>query len=264
MKFKLFGRQIFGFSFSKGNTLMSQASSHLDESKVLPDFHELSGGSSDSFSPFVTFDSPATSTSVMTSTGFTPVSSKPKKKKPGRKPITPKGVFELNLLNNKSFKMKTDPKYLDKRIEEFKDKLDMIKLSTHDMDRGTIEIASILMRLKNRRKYGEFNDFYKNYAYTTESKVDKVINKHKHLKIGKVEQFIADLPSEAIKEMKAYTATTKKLCDKKPVFYIIADKKDFEKTKKRRDPILLAQSPFAHVWQILGAWDEEMIFLEEL
>ncbi len=44
----------------------------------------------------------------------------------------------------------------------------------------------------------------------------------------------------------------------------IADKKDFEKKDKRRDPILLAQSPFGHFWQILGAWDKEMLFLEEL
>jgi len=64
--------------------------------------------------------------------------------------------------------------------------------------------------------------------------------------------------------MKNYNKATDKLCGKQAVFYIIANKKDFEKTDKRRDPILLAQSPFGHFWQILGAWDEECLIIEEL
>jgi uncharacterized lipoprotein len=72
------------------------------------------------------------------------------------------------------------------------------------------------------------------------------------------------MPKEAVEVMKAYNAATGELCGKQAVFYIIADKKDFKKSDQRRDPILLAQSPFGHVWQILGAWDKEMIFVEEL
>ena len=64
--------------------------------------------------------------------------------------------------------------------------------------------------------------------------------------------------------MKQYNKHTDELCSKQAVFYIIADKKDFERTSQRRDPILLAQSPFGHFWQILGAWDKEMILIEEL
>ena len=72
------------------------------------------------------------------------------------------------------------------------------------------------------------------------------------------------MPKEAVAAMKEYNKGCDKLCGKQAVFYIIADKKDFEKTNKRRDPILLAQSPFVNRWQILGAWDKEMLFLEEL
>lgn len=90
--------------------------------------------------------------------------------------------------------------------------------------------------------------------------IENFIAKELH-KLSKIEQFIADLPSDAMQVMKEYTDNTKKLCDKKAVFYIIADKEDFNKTNKRKDPILLAQSPFGHVWQILGAWDKEMLLL---
>jgi len=100
------------------------------------------------------------------------------------------------------------------------------------MSRGTREIASILIRLENRKKYSQFKGFFEDYAYTTTKKISKFIKKHSYLKMGQVEQFLADMPKEAVKEMKEYEKNTKKLCDKKPVFYIVANKKDFEKTEK--------------------------------
>ena len=132
------------------------------------------------------------------------------------------------------------------------------------MSSETLKISSILIRLENRKKYSHFKSFFENYAYTTTTKIDKLLKVHNYLKMGQVEQFLADMPKEAIREMKQYEKNTKKLCGKKPVFYIMANKKDFEKSQKRRDPILLAQSPFCHNWQILGAWDKEMLLLEEL
>ena len=94
--------------------------------------------------------------------------------------------------------------------------------------------------------------------------MNNVLKKHDYLQLGEVDQFVADMPKEATDAMKEYNDACKKLCGKKAVFYIIADKKDFKKTESRRDPILLAQSPFGHFWQIIGAWDKEMMFLEEL
>jgi hypothetical protein len=64
--------------------------------------------------------------------------------------------------------------------------------------------------------------------------------------------------------MKKYTDNMEKLCKKKPVFYVIAEPDKFKKAYEKRDPILLVQSPFGFYWQILGAWDKEMILLSEL
>lgn len=64
--------------------------------------------------------------------------------------------------------------------------------------------------------------------------------------------------------MEDYNEYVEKITGKKAVFYIIAREEDFEKSYEKRDPILLAQSPFSFVWHILGAWDEEMMLLSEL
>ncbi len=168
------------------------------------------------------------------------------------------------MLNDKEFKVKVDEKYVNGQIQDFKDKLKIIKSSESDWRNGVQEVASILARLESRLKYKNHIAFFDSYAYTTTTKINELIKAHSYLKIGEVEQFIADMPNEATVEMKKYTEETIKLCDKKPLFYIIANKKDFKNAETRRDPILLAQSPFGHFWQILGAWDEEMLFLEDL
>ncbi len=186
------------------------------------------------------------------------------KKEEQKEELTPKTVYELKMLNDKEFEIKVDPTYVDEQIETFKDKLGMIKSSEFDMDRGTNEIGSMLARMENRKKYPQFKDFYEEFPYTSTGRIQDLVKAHDYLRVGKVEQFLADMPKDAVQVMKDYTKKTQELCDKKPVFYIIANKKDFEKTEKRRDPILLAQSPFGHFWQILGAWDEEMLFLGEL
>ena len=45
---------------------------------------------------------------------------------------------------------------------------------------------------------------------------------------------------------------------------IIAQEKDFKSKVEKNDPMLLVQSPVGFFWQILGAWDEEMLLLSEL
>src|SRR5258708_4643180 len=47
--------------------------------------------------------------------------------------------------------------------------------------------------------------------------------------------FVPDFPVEAIEAMKDYEHLCYLLCKKKPVFYVIAQQKDFEKRNKRRD-----------------------------
>ncbi len=261
MEIKLFGKSIFNYKSAKAESIWGGplVSSETKQSKFLPDFYKIRGNSGESsFSDYAILQ--ATSNSAIA----VPIDSKKAEPQIKVDGPTPKKVFELKLLNDDSFKINTDPKYVDQQISDFKDKLKMISDEEYDMRNGVKEIDSIKMRMENRKKYPEFKEFFEGFAYTTTTKINKVLKDQSHLQMGQIAQFLADMPGEAVKAMKDYSAKTKKLCDKDAVYYIIADKKDFKKSDTRRDPILLAQSPFGHFWQIIGAWDEEMLFLEQL
>lgn len=268
MEIKLFGKSLFSAKKAKAEALWAEATSpKVRESKFLPDFHSKRGGlgGSNWAESYVVIES---------STGgavAVPQSKMPKGKGgakiDGRKvqiQLTPKGVYEGKFLNDDTFKLNTNEKYVDEQLADFKEKLALIKSEEYDMANGVDEISSIIQRLENRKKYPEVREFFEQFPYTTSSKIAQITKTHDNLQLGQIAQFVADMPKEAVDLMKQYNENTAKVCGKQAVFYIIADKKDFKKSDQRRDPILLAQSPFGHVWQIIGAWDKEMMFLEEL
>lgn len=263
MELKLFGKSLFSLSKDNGGPRLLSIEEMLKNAEYLPDFFTNSSHSQ-SFNDVVDISS-WTLTNVTSNGSSGQVAEQKTIKKPvkAKTQITPKKLFQLKALNDSGFELKTDPAYVDGQIEDFKTKLALYKDKNSDY-RGANEISSILIRLENRKKYPKHAKFYEQFPHTITDRINRLVKQHDHLRVGEVSQFLADMPAEATKVMKEYTEETKKLCDKKPIFYIIANKKDFEKTQKRRDPILLVQSPFAHVWQILGAWDEEMLLIEEL
>lgn len=101
------------------------------------------------------------------------------------------------------------------------------------------------------------------FPVTNDEKIDDLLSKYK-LVMKKSDLFVPTFPKAAIDIMTEYSETVKKFTDEAPVFYVIAEQKDFEKKYKRLDPILLVQSQFGFYWQILGAWDKEMLLLSEL
>ena len=258
---KIFGIELF--KKKENYNIIGHASNALKDSQFIPDFYSrrLSG--------LLHEDAYFISSAEMEKVKEEAVLNATKKKGRPKKveevvQLTPKGIYMMKTLDEKNFGINVDPTFLKQQIQSFKDRLSITRSSEFDYENGVREIASMLIRLENRYKYDKFEKFYSDYPYTTTKKINELVKTHSHLQIGKVEQFIADMPNEAVEVMKGYTKETEKLCSKKPLYYIIADKKDFKKTDSRKDPILLAQSPFGHFWQILGAWDEEMLLLEEL
>lgn len=148
---------------------------------------------------------------------------------------------------------------IDDKISVLKDKE---KLITQKYAKR--EVGHLIERLENRRKYNEHKQFFDSYQNTTDEKIDVLLKKYDHLRMKAADLFIPEFPDDAVKTMTAYTERVNVICGKKPVYYAIADDKDFKKAYEKRDPILLVQSPFGFFWQILGAWDEEMILLQEL
>lgn len=261
MEIKLFGKSLFSVGKSRVHWLLNEASDSEKQSKFLPDFYR-SGNDTGTLVRFE--DMSITSSAATALSGAKVIKAAKENPKPAVKKLTPKDVYELKMLNEKTFELKTDPKYVDGQIADFKTKLELIKTEEYDMRRGVEEISSILVRMENRKKYPEVKDFFEQFPYTTTAKIADLVKAHDYLQLGQVAQFLAEMPKEAVKTMEDYNDHTKKVSGKRAVFYIVADKKDFQKNNVRRDPILLAQSPFGHFWQILGAWDKEMLFVEEL
>ena len=155
---------------------------------------------------------------------------------------------------------------IDEKIIILQEKGDLIK--NHYAKK---EVFGMIERLQNRKKYflqsktGEtFKEFFTKYDSTTEEKIDELLKNHSHLSVKDSDLFIPEFPNIAIQIMKQYTEKCLELCGKKPVFQVIAPTKLFKEKYKKRDPILLVQSPFGYYFDILGAWDEEMILLGSL
>ena len=148
---------------------------------------------------------------------------------------------------------------LDDKIKVLKMKKELIK-SNHYAQK---EVLDMVERLENRRKYEQFKEYFEQFQNTTTDKVTELVFKYK-LVLKSSDLFIAKFPEEAINIMQSYVDHVKELCGKTPVFYVIAEEVNFKDVYKRNDPILLVQSPFGSYWQILGAWDKELILLSDL
>lgn len=147
---------------------------------------------------------------------------------------------------------------LDKNIELLKLKK---KLASQLYSQYNLESA--IQCLENRKKYDEYKEFFEKFPCTFSDKIHELTEKY-NLVIKSSEIFVPEFPEEAILIMDAYQEMTIKLCGKKPTFYVIATIDDFKAKDKKRDPILLVQSPFGYFWNVLGAWDKEMVLLSEL
>ena len=200
------------------------------------------------------------------------------KKKEVPKP-TPKEIYQLKTLNQPEFQVNADPGYLDKEIAILEKKLSLYPTPPKKKKKGVEgilmgeggavaygrkEVQSMIERLNNRRKISVVMAQVNKYPHTTNEAVRQVLADNKHLEARQVEPMLPDLPDEAVDAMKEYTELCKTLCGKRPVFYLIAERKDEREVQRKRDPILLAQSPFGFFWQILGAWDKEVVLLDEL
>lgn len=154
---------------------------------------------------------------------------------------------------------KIDLDDLDDKIAVMRMKKDCIKNNIY----AKKEVIDMVVRFENRKKYGEYKKFFEQFDTTSTEKINALVSKYK-LVLKSSDLFVPTFPKDATLIMGEFIKNTKALCAKKPVFYVIAEMKDFHEQSKRNDPILLAQSPFGIYWYILGAWDKEILLLEEL
>ena len=148
---------------------------------------------------------------------------------------------------------------LEEKIALVQDKLNVVYGNKYSRE----QLNGMIVRLNNRKKYNEVAEFFGSFKTTNDEKIDALLKKY-YLEINTSDLFVPDFPKEAIDVMEDYTKEVVKLCGKKPVYYVIAEAGEFQKKYEKRDPILLAQSPFGFYYSVLGAWSDEMLILHEL
>lgn len=211
---------------------------------------------------------------------------KGKKEEPKKKETTPKEIFLAKSLNLPDFEINTNEEYINEQIDLLERKLELYPKPETEKQRrnrilrgspeavawndspgavkyGYYETEGMIIRMENRKKLAE-HDGYSRWPYTTNDAIRRVMSENTNLEAEQVMPSLPDLPEEAVKVIETYRKYTSDLCGMEPIFYLIKPKKDRAEVERKRDPILIAQSPFGYFWQILGAWDEEVKFLEEL
>lgn len=138
-----------------------------------------------------------------------------------------------------------------------------VDFMTDDLGLHATEEKNVLGWLKAREqglKKGIMKEF--DWPVTTTKKVATLLKKYKLAK-SSLSQYSLAVPEEAIEEMEKYVALHKKVVEGNPEFILIVpDTPEFK--QKKRDPILLATSPFGKFLHVLGAWDKEVEIMHEL
>jgi hypothetical protein len=155
--------------------------------------------------------------------------------------------------------------HIDEKIDIIKDKVELL-----NQEYARRELEDFVSRLENRKKLHDkdkdkktFLSYFQQFDTTTDEKIETLTKKY-DLVMESADIFVPEFPESAVKIMKLFNSKVKKITGKNPIYYVIAESTLFEKKYARRDPILLAQSPFGFYYHILGAWDSEMVFLSEL
>ena len=114
--------------------------------------------------------------------------------------------------------------------------------------------------LEARKKYLKLRGTF-NWEVTNDEKIIKLCKDYKVRQVN-LQGYYKTMPQEALDEMEAFIQVYDKVrTDIEPVFSLIVDDGGKE---TRKDPILLARSPFGKWWYVLGAWDKEIEIVDDL
>ncbi len=146
---------------------------------------------------------------------------------------------------------------LDEKIKIVYKRLQALEeLGMHPTDENTA-----LQYLRARKKFKEYSEL--KWAATNQDLINKLCAKYK-VKQVTFNLYYKSVPNEGIDEIEKFAEIFKKIIRKEDItnmLHLIIDDGG-EETKK--DPILLAKSPFGNYFYILGAWDKEVEIVDKL
>lgn len=181
-----------------------------------------------------------------------------------RKAVEPKEVFEEVKREN----IEMDFSNLDEKIKVVSERIEILKEHLPEEHLGDEHKA--LFFLKNRRKY---LDIMKktplDWAMTNREALDDLCKRYK-LQVVPLKQYYTLVPKEGVSEMSRYTKVYQAITGDKPIFELVIKhnevkkEEEHERKKKDRDPILVANSPLGDFMFVLGAWDDEVEYVDEI
>lgn len=206
-------------------------------------------------------DTPITSNSINISNGPAIEAEEAKDTRIVKKPIE---VVKEITVETPTFTIKDLPqqlKVITKRLRVLKEQ----GVNERDLENE----KNALNYLKARQKYAKNFGLFK-WPTSNQASVIALTKKYKLHVVG-LEEWVKTLPSEAIDEIQRYAEAYAEVRKDKPDFRLIVNEKDWKeiaamrKEKERqRDPILLALSPFGNWYYVLGAWDKEVQYVDDL
>lgn len=105
------------------------------------------------------------------------------------------------------------------------------------------------------------------WPVTTKDKIDKLCKTYK-LDLVSFRSYYKTVPMEAIDELEKFCKECEKFTDTEPDLRLIIDDapapNENQSRERKKDPILLASSPFGRWYHVLGAWDKEVEVVDEL
>ena len=117
-----------------------------------------------------------------------------------------------------------------------------------------------LAYLKARTKWMKYKHLFC-WKITTADKIQKLLKEYK-LRHVSFSGYSRNVPMEAIDEIEQFALALDKIIpDTSPELMLIIDDGGKE---TRKDPILLAKSPFGNWFYVLGAWDKEVQYIDDL
>jgi hypothetical protein len=145
---------------------------------------------------------------------------------------------------------------IDKKIKVVKRRHEFL---TEEMGYGANDEKIALGFLEARRKFPKYGPLF-TWAATNMGQIDKLCRKYK-VQYVDFYGYYKNVPNEALDELERFLDAWKKVRKDEPTIKLITDQGGPE---HKKDPILLASSPFGKWFYILGAWDREVEFVDEL
>ena len=139
-----------------------------------------------------------------------------------------------------------------KAVERRRNALTKTRGNTQDEERA-------LLYLRARKFYKRYGHLF-NWKTTNDQLLSRLVSEYKlrHVSFG---GYSKSVPMEAITEIESFMAACKKIKHNNVELTLIIDDGGKE---QRKDPILLAASPFGNWYYVLGAWDKEVEIVDDI